>query len=237
MITLYGPRQAPFTEKVRRALIYKGYDFQLVEPETPEDYKRFSPKTGRLPVLDLDGESIPDSTDILLRLDQERPHPPLLAADPTVAAQQRQLEEWSDESFLFYYLKYRRLVDGVQGPMPTRGDAEARRSVQGERPAGPLRRVGAWLRAGGTWERPQTGIVREVGLRMDDLVNLLGARPFFYAQDLSMADLAVFSMLHVMRVGAIPGAERLLASRPTLVALMARVEERTGGSTPPFVEP
>jgi glutathione S-transferase len=232
MITLYGPRQAPFTEKVRRALIYKGFAFELVEPEGPEDYKRWSPKTGMLPVLDLHGESIPDSTDILLRLDRERPDPPLLATDPTVAAQQRQLEEWADESFLFYYLKYRRLVDGVEHPRPTRNDPEAQAGRQHPR-SGSLRRLGAWLRAGGTWERPQTGLMREVGLRMDDLANLLGARPFFYAQQLSMADLAVYSMLHTLRIGAIPGAERLLAQRNSLIALMARVEERTGGEASP----
>lgn len=238
MITLYGPRQAPFTEKVRRALIYKGYSFELVEPEGPEDYKRWSPKTGMLPVLDLHGESVPDSTDILLRLDRDRPAPPLLASDPTVATQQRQLEEWADESFLFYYLKYRRLADGVEHPRPTRNDPEAQARGGAEQPrSSALRRLLAWLRAGGTWERPQTGLLRQVGLRMDDLVNLLGARPFFYAQQLSMADLAVYSMLHTMRIGAIPGAERLLAQRPSLVALMGRVEERTGGEAPPLASP
>jgi glutathione S-transferase len=233
MITLYGPRQAPFTEKVRRALIYKGYAFDLIEPEKPEDYKRWSPKTGMLPVLDLQGESVPDSTDILLRLDRDRPSPPLLSSDPTVAAQQRQLEEWADESFLFYYLKYRRLADGVEHPRPTRDDSGAALDPPRRKPSGPLRRLGAWLRAGGTWERPQTGILREVGLRMDDLANLLGARPFFYAQQLSMADLAVYSMLHTLGVGAIPGAERLLMQRPTLVAFMERVEEVTGGPASP----
>ncbi|MGH0028614.1 MAG: glutathione S-transferase family protein [Myxococcota bacterium] len=231
VITLYGPRQAPFTEKVRRGLIYKGYDFRLVEPDGPEDYKRWSPKTGQLPVLDLNGESIPDSTDILLRIDRDRPDPPLLSTQPNVAAQQRQLEEWADESFLFYYLKYRRLTDGVEAPMPTRAEADGVLEG-GDATSGTLRRIGAWLRAGGTWERPHTGILREVGLRMDDLVNFLGARPFFYAQDLSMADLGVYSMLHTMRVGAIPGSEKLLGERPSLVAFMGRVEERTGGAEP-----
>lgn len=231
MITLYGPRQAPFTEKVRRALIYKGYEFELVEPESPEDYKRWSPKTGQLPVLDLNGESVPDSTDILLRIDADRPQPPLLATDPTVATQQRQLEDWADESFLFYYLKYRRIVDGVAAPMPTRADQGDVRAQDPE-PSGALRRFGAWLKAGGTWERPQTAIAREVGLRMDDLVNFLGARPFFYAQALSMADLAVYSMLHIMRAGAIPGSEKQLVERPSLLAFMARVEDLTGGVEP-----
>jgi glutathione S-transferase len=102
MITLYGPAQAPFTEKVRRALIYKGVEFELREPQTPADYKRWSPETGMLPVLDIRGEHVSDSTDILLRLDELYPEPPLLSADPTVAQQQRQLEDWADASFLWY---------------------------------------------------------------------------------------------------------------------------------------
>lgn len=224
---LYGPRRAPFTEKVRRGLIYKGFDFELVEPESPEDYKRWSPKTGQLPVLDTGDALVPDSTDILLHLDAMRPDPPLLAADPTVAMQQRQLEDWADESFLFYYLKYRRLVEGGGTALPLRAETAPPAESSGR--SGPLRRLGAWLRAGGTWERPVTGIRRELGERMNNLVNFLGGRPFFYDQRLSMADLGVYSMLHILRNDAIPGASVLLGQRPSLVSFMSRVEEVTGG--------
>ena len=227
MITLYGPAQAPFTEKVRRALLFKGYVFELREPESPEDYKRWSPKTGMLPVLDLDGEHVPDSTEILYRIDRDRPDPPLLSSDPTVATKQRQLEEWADESFLFYYMKYQRTVAHEAQVV---ADASGSEERTGDRAgSGPLRRLGAWLRAGGTWERPQTGIVRELGLRLDDLTKFLGARAFFYAERLSMGDLGVYAMLNTMRNDAIPGSAQLVAQRPALLAFMRRVEEETGG--------
>jgi glutathione S-transferase len=229
VITLYGPRQSPFTEKVRRALIYKGYEFEIVEPETVEDYKRWSPKTGQLPAMDFHGEHVPDSTDILLRLDADRPHPPLLSQDPTVASQQRQLEDWADESFLFYYLKYRRLVDPDGNVLPLKQEPNASPAAPPRPPSGSLRRFAAWLRAGGTWERPETGVLRGLGDRMNDLMNFLGGRPFFYSEMLSMADLAVYSMLSILRADAIPGASLLLGARPSLVAFMTRVEERTGG--------
>lgn len=64
---------------------------------------------------------------------------------------------------------------------------------------------------------------------MDDLVNLLGGRPFFYAERLSMADLSVYAMLHTMRMDAMPGSAAALGRRPTLVSFMSRVEEATGG--------
>lgn len=228
MIVLYGPRQAPYTEKVRRALVYKGVDFELREPESPEDYKRWSPKTGMLPVLDHHGEHVPDSTDILLRLDQLYPSPPLLAGDAKTAQQQRQLEEWADQSFLWNYMRYRNLLD-EEGQLPTARDAALDGGVPGRRTPHLIRTLLGWLRAGGTWERPLTGIHRQLGDRLDDLINFLGARPYFYSERLSMADLGIYAMLFTMRNDSIPGAAELLARRPALVAFMERVEAETGG--------
>jgi glutathione S-transferase len=219
-ITLYGPARAPFTEKCRRALLLKGLDFELREPSGPEDYKLWSPNTGMLPVMRVDGELVSDSTEILLYLDQLEPMPPLLASDPRVAAQQRSLEEWADESFLWYYLQWLRLSGDGAGQ-----EAETR---TGYRPAW-LRRSLAWLRAGGTWERPQTALLRGLDDRLGDLVNFLGARRFFYSDRLSMADLAVYGMLNVLRIDGIPGAAPLLPRRPALLDFMRRVEEATGG--------
>jgi glutathione S-transferase len=230
VITLYGPAQAPYTEKVRRALIYKGLAFALREPEGPEDYKRWSPTTGMLPVLDLDGEHVPDSTQIMLRLDEVHPQPPLLSKDPKVAQQQRQLEDWADHSFSWHYMRYRRMIgDGFELPVARRDTLPSER--EGEEPSQPSfrHRLLAWIRAGGTWERPITGLQRQLGARLDDLCNFLGSRPFFYADSLSMADLAVYGMLWTMRYEAIPGSSRLLAERPVLIAFMTRVESQTGG--------
>lgn len=228
VITLYGAARVPYTEKVRRALLFKGIAFELREPTTPEDYLRWNPKSGMLPVLHVGDEVIEDSTQILFALEARYPDPPLLAPDPMVASQQRQLEDWADESFLWYWMKYRRMIS-EDLVLPLKGEKlDAPREAEGK--SSPLRRLRAWLQAGGTWERPITGLQRELGLRMDDLVNFLGARPFFYSERLSMADLGVYAMLFTMRRDSIPGSARLLAERPSLVAFMARVEEATGGA-------
>ena len=68
-------------------------------------------------MLEIDGERNADSTDILCRLDQLYPNPPLLSSDPKVAEAQRQLEDWADESFLWYFLAFIR--------RPGRGPASA----------------------------------------------------------------------------------------------------------------
>jgi len=216
-IILYGPARAPFTEKCRRALILKGLEFELREPSGPEDYARWSPETGLLPVMRIDGELISDSTNILLKLDEFYPEPPLLAADPTVAGQQRNLEDWADESFLWYFQQWLRMSQDGRGSTPP--------SARSSR----LRRLLAWLKAGGTWERPQTALLRGIDDRLGDLVNLLGTRRFFYADRVSIADLAVYGMLQTVRSNSIPGSARLLAMRPTLREFMLNVEQETGG--------
>ena len=60
-------------------------------------------------------------------------------------------------------------------------------------------------------------------------MNLLGTRPFFYADRPSMADLAVYGMLRSVERGTMPGSTQQLLSRPGLIAYMRRVEAETGG--------
>lgn len=216
-LTLYGPLDNPYTEKCRRALILKGLDFELREPSGPEDIGRWSPETGLLPVMTVDDELVSDSTNILLRLELIRPEPPLLSADPTLAAQQRHLEDWADESFLWYWQEWHRLEGGGTGRSPAAGHLRT------------LRRLGGWLRAAEAQEHPGTAVLRGLDDRLNDLLNFLGARRFFYSDRLSMADLAVYSMLRTLRRDQIPGSARLLSDRPALLEFMHRVEEETGG--------
>lgn len=222
-VILYGPREIPFTEKVRRALLYKQIPFELVEPSSPEDYRRWNPDTGLLPVLDLGDERIPDSTDILFKLDELFPEPPLLSRDARVSGQQKQLEEWADENLLWYFNQWRRSQnDAPEDEVET--PALLRRFTG-------IRRFLAWLRAGGTWERPEVAILRGVGARLDDLLGFLGTRPFFYSETVSMADLGVYSMLYSLCLGVIPGSKRLVTDRAPLMEFMRRVESQTGGPT------
>jgi glutathione S-transferase len=216
-ITLYGLARVPFTEKCRRALVLKQLEFELREPSGPEDFRRWSPETGLLPVMTIDDELVSDSTSILLRIEALYPDPPLLSRDPVVAAQQRQLEDWADESFLWYYQEWLRAG----------GDAGARPPPSGA--GGRLRRLGARLRARAEREPPQAELLRGIDDRLGDLENFLGARPFFFADQPSMADLTVYAMLGSLKMDQITGAARLLAGRPALLAFMRRVEQATGG--------
>lgn len=231
-IVLYGPAIAPYTEKVVRGLGLKKLPFELKEPQEPEDYRRWSPETGLLPVLAFDGEpAIGDSTRILIELDKRFPNPPLLASDPSVAARQRRLEDWADESFFWYWNQWRTMLE-------ERGDLEPAEPYQFSwaRPSSwfeSLRAAGAGAVVDRSRER---FLLAEIDHRMDDLLAWLGPRPYFYADEPSMADLAVYAMLRNIRGGTFgPGGVACLERRPPLLDFMRRIEDRTGA--PPAAAP
>ena len=70
---------------------------------------------------------------------------------------------------------------------------------------------------------------KQVGERLDDLVGLLGDRPYFFGDQLSRADLSVSGMLHTGLSGPTPEFNQLLAERPALAQHLERVLEATKG--------
>ena len=239
MITLYGPRVAPFTEKVVRGLAFKKLAFELVEPESQDDYRRWNPETGLLPVIDIDGARVADSTAILLQLNERFPEPPLLCDDPRTAENQLRLVRWVDETFFWYWNRWmrRRAATALDGP-PRAGEsmaeAESRaRSAELPRPAGVSLRSWVASRVRRQPEPEQAGeherLVHEVGQRLGDVARLLVPRPFFYADRLSIADLAAYAMLRTIAADSIPGTRVHLNRHLALFEFIKRVEQETGG--------
>jgi glutathione S-transferase len=212
-IKLYGPREAPFVLKVELALVLKKLDFTLEEPQSPEDYRRWSPETGLLPVIDVDGTRVHDSSAILDFLEERFPDPPLLSNDPKLASSQRRLESWAEETFTFYWLSYLR--------ERVRSDEAAAENSSDPPRTGPRSRLSRRKKTATL--NAEEGLGKEFGQRLDDLVNFLGRRPFFYSDRVGRADLAVYSFLNYIPGTAGP-VVALLESRQPLVDLMARVE-------------
>lgn len=219
VVRLYTQRRNPFSEKVASALALKRLPFERVVSDSPEDIRRWSPISQRLPVLEVDGRRRHESAAILDWLDEIQPDPPLLARDVKTAEAQRRLAEWSDSSFLWYWDRWRM----ARYPLP--GD---------EQPADPslLARLRSGLgRTLGRGHSPASRVaLRElevlegIARRLDDLVGFLGNRPYFHADAPSVADLSVHGMLRLLSAGPIPGAPALIAQRAPLVAHRARMD-------------
>jgi glutathione S-transferase len=210
-ITLYGPRAAPFVVKVEFALLLKKLEFTLVEPQGPEDYRRWSPETGLLPVIDVDGTRVHDSSAILDYLDQRFPEPPLVSSDPKLASSQRRLESWAEETLTFYWLNYLRALVREDEAAAGESSDSSPRSLLSRRKKSPVVNF-------------EEGLGKEFGQRLDDLVNFLGSRPFFYSDRVGRADLAVYSLLHDVPGVAGKVVAAAVEARPVLVDLLQRVE-------------
>lgn len=224
-IVVYGP-PGPFVEKVLLGLAFKGLrGAEVVEPQSPEDFRRWNPETGLLPVMDFAGTRVIDSSGILDWLDARFPEPPLVARDPWIARQQRRLETWIGETFYFYWVRFLRArLAALEGPPPT-PDQYAEQAEGGE-----LARLGI---AGRVEELlgARTGpddLGPEFGRRLADLAGLLGERPFFYADRPSRADLTAVAFLRSLESGSVPGGPALLAAQPRLRELLERVRAALG---------
>jgi glutathione S-transferase len=200
--------------------------YQVVEPSCAEDFQRWNPETGLLPVLDVDGTRIADSSKILDWLDAHYPEPPLLARDPRTARAQRALEQWTGETFYYYWLRWLRALFDLPevGQLPTTGASPM---------IGELARLGVLSRvrqaiAERAGDVDLGHLDHEFERRLDDLIGFLGTRPYFHADRVSRADLTVVAFLRSLASGHIPGGHRMLAARPALRALMDRVGAEIG---------
>ncbi|MDX1496554.1 MAG: glutathione S-transferase family protein [Salinisphaeraceae bacterium] len=107
-IILHQWEISPFCQKVARALRYKGLEYSTVDYNGLLGTKvmRLS-KVGKVPVLEVDGERIQDSTRIVRWLDEHYPKPALYPS----SAKQRALvdlwEDWSDELLYWYEVHFR----------------------------------------------------------------------------------------------------------------------------------
>lgn len=218
-IRLYTQSINPFSEKVAAALRLKGLPFERVVSDDPENVRQWSPIARTLPVLEIDGRRKADSIQIVAWLDELHPEPPLFSRDPRIAENQRRLAAWSDDSFAWYWNRWR----AARYPQP--GDeAPVDESL--------IARLKATLgrRFGGTpasrADARELEVIAQIEVRLDDLVGFLGSRPFFYSDEPSIADLAVYAMLRVLRDGPIPRTPAAITARPALVGFLDRMATR-----------
>jgi len=102
MLKIIGPSISPFVVKVLAAADYKQLAYTHQDFVSTGELSQLNPGTGKIPIVISEGEVVYDSTLILRHFDQLQPSPALLSDDPAIAAQQRMLEDWSDESFYWY---------------------------------------------------------------------------------------------------------------------------------------
>jgi len=102
MIKVHGVHLSPFVRKVLLTLEYKGIPYESVDvfPGSDEpEFRAISP-LGKIPVLEDDGFTIPDTSVICRYLDRVHPDNPIYPADAQLEAQACWLEEFADSKLI-----------------------------------------------------------------------------------------------------------------------------------------
>src|ERR671915_1936785 len=140
-----------YSEKVRWALAYKSIQHErrapVPGPHMPLALWLTRGRQYTLPIVQIDGERIGDSTAIIAALEERFPEPPLYPADPGERRRALELEDWFDEQLGPFI---RRLGFHELREDPDRFDALLQRAAP---PA--LARLG---RAGGVGARAMVGV-------------------------------------------------------------------------------
>ena len=107
---LWQIKVSHYSEKVRWALDYKGVEHERKAPPPGAHMgialakSRGASKT--FPLLDLDGRTYADSTDIIAALEERWPEPPLYPSDPEERRRALELEDFFDEEVGPYARRY-----------------------------------------------------------------------------------------------------------------------------------
>jgi glutathione S-transferase len=102
MIKLHGVQLSPFVRKALLVLDYKGIPYESIDVFPGSDdagFRAISP-LGKVPILEDDGFTIPDTSVICRYLDRTHPEKPIYPADPKLEAQACWLEEFADSKLV-----------------------------------------------------------------------------------------------------------------------------------------
>lgn len=228
-VTLFQFDISPFCDKVRRALNVKRVRYDTRDPRLTEvdAFKKKSP-AGRLPVLDHDGTIIADSSDIVRFLEATYPDPPLIPADPALAAQVQVLEDWADESLYFFELTMR-LTWETNAPRVVGELLEAAKApalLKAVAPKQVMQRYGKVAAVQGIGAMPRPMLLKHLERNLDAITGLLGPRDWLVGDTLTLADIAVYAQVVCIN-GTLEGAP-LVQARPALAAWIERVDAATG---------
>jgi glutathione S-transferase len=217
---------SPYCVKVQRILRYKRLPFTVRDTVMPP--RRSVDPAGKLPILVYDGARVPDSTRIALFIEERHPTPVLVPPVAEDRARVLLLEDWADES-LYWALLY------VRWKLPE--NVPRMRAVFAEMMGLPLSLIGPAvvarqlrraLDAQGTG-RLDLGTFRSGFHRaLASLDAVLTGRDYLCGATLTLADIAVFSMLHGIREAPLPAGTGELEGFAALLRWYDRVASATG---------
>lgn len=225
-----------YAEKVRWALEYKGVDHvrRSLLPGTHIPIALALTKGAQptVPVLQLEGRAVGDSTEIIAALEAKYPEPPLYPIDAEERTRAIELEEWFDGN-LGPHARLLPFYELIQEP-------EIFAEVAAKSVPGPLGKVkpvvGAYARAytsvrwgansGGEAEKARAGIVAAFDKLEEELGK--GAGEFIVGEHLSVADITAASLFYPVVVPPEGPLDPNLPRPPALERFRQSLSDRRG---------
>jgi glutathione S-transferase len=228
MLTLYQFEISPFCDKIRRVLNVKRVPYRTREVgllEAQMGYRKVNP-VGKVPaIIDGDGTTLGDSTDIAYYIEERHPTPPLVPRDPRERALMHVLEDWADESLYFFEVRLRfGIAHNRARTLPKLLQQESG-VIRVLAPMLAPFAIGQQLKGQGIGRRSDTQVLGDLGRHLDALAALLAGRDYLVGTALTLADIAVFAQLFAIRDSTEGGAAVL--ERRDVNAFMERVEQAT----------
>jgi glutathione S-transferase len=190
-----------YSEKVRWALELKSVDHVRRAP-APGMHMALAAwltrgRQATLPVLELDGEAIGDSTDVISALEERFPDPPLYPREPALRARALEIEDWFDEHA---GPSVRRVAFHELRREPERFDALGAQAApelftRFGRMAGSYGRAFTGRRYGAASEHAAEAARGEVVAAFDRLESELGENEYMVDGRFTVADLTAASLL------------------------------------------
>jgi len=222
-VVLHQWEISPFCGKIRKILRRKAIEYRVKNYNglhAPKAARLSS--TGKLPVLEWDGEKIADSTAIAAFLEERQPQPALVPADPRDAALARVLEDWADESLYYFEVFFRVQYDGA---LSRSVDLLCEGRPAWERPLFQrvfLRMMRRKLKEHGFSGRTCEQIETEFFRHLVELETLLRGRDWLVGNSPSIADIAVSAQIdEVVRTSHLAGQIREMPGVSKWLARMA----------------
>lgn len=211
-IVLHQWEISPFCQKVARMLHFKGLDFETVNYNGILGAKVPTlTKVGKVPVLDINGKRIQDSTRIARYLDEAYPDlPKLYPVHPLEKVYAELWEDWADELLYFYEIHFR--INDAKALAAAVKIASEGRPVHEAVIMKPLLKAGLnmQLKMQGLGRMNKESIEQEFKLHLNRIALVLEQNNWLVGHQQSIADIAVGSqLLEIIRTNDKFGAEIL----------------------------
>ena len=196
-IVLHQWEISPFCQKVARMLRFKGLDFETVNYNGILGAKVPTlTKVGKVPVLDINGKRIQDSTRIARYLDEAYPDlAKLYPVHPLEKVYAELWEDWADELLYFYEIHFR--INDAKALAAAVKIASEGRPVHEAVIMKPLLKAGLnmQLKMQGLGRMNKESIEQEFKLHLDRIALVLEQNNWLVGHQQSIADIAVGSQL------------------------------------------